>query len=220
MKMFAAILAGLMASGTAFAETVTVTWTLPTTRMDGTALPATELVKTTVVYGTCGTDDLASIDGSMDVPSPGTVFEFDRAPGEVCVTANVTDTEGRVSNWSAVAYGEIKSDSPPGAPVIIEIAYLPKPELTYVVYSPKGYRETVVRRIVDGALVKAPGNNLVATGSPCNCAISVMGYNGDGALWCSVGGQIQRSNNTVEGGVPKGAAFPDEYASTCAPGAA
>jgi len=218
MKLFAAVLASLLATSTALAETVTVTWTLPTTRMDGTALPASELVKTTVVYGTCGTNDVAQIDGSMDVPSPGATVQFDRAPGEVCVKANVTDTEGRVSDWSAVAYGDVKSDSPPGAPIIIELAYLPKPELTYVVYSPKGYQQTVVREIVNGEVVKAPGNNLVATGSPCNCAISVMGYNGDGALWCSVGGQTQKAVNTSEGGVPKGEAFPESYASTCAPG--
>ena len=211
-------LLALLVAGSVSAETVTVTWNLPTTRVDGTDLPATELAKTTVVYGTCGTDDVATVEGSLDVASPGTSVQFEHAPGEICVKANVTDLNGLVSDWSAVAYGEVKSDSPPGAPIIIELAYLPKPELQYVVYSPKGYQNTTVRQIVDGVVTKAPGVNLVAVGSPCNCAISVMGYNDDGALWCSVGGQTQRAFNTTEGGVPQGEPFPDHYASTCAPG--
>ena len=205
----------LMVPGLALAVPVQVSWNLPTARVDGTPLPVSELAKTTVEWGTCGTDTIAVVEGSQDAAAPATTLTFDHAAGQICVRAKVTDTQNRVSDWSGTVMAVIESDSPPNAPVILQITLLPLPQPeSYVAYSDKGYRNTKVAILLDGALLDAPGSNLVAVGSPCNCSIAKLDT--AGAVWCSVGGQIQVANNSgTNGGVAKGSAFPDEYVATC-----
>lgn len=201
--------------GIAQAVQVQVSWDLPTSRVDGTPLPASELAKTTVEWGTCGTDTIASVEGSVDVPAPGTTVAVERGPGEVCFRANVTDTENRTSAWSPTVMTTVPSDAPPENPVILQIAVLPLPQTEqYVAYSVKGYQNTVVRLFSDRGMVKAPGSNLVDVGSPCNCVAQAY-LDADGLTWCGVEGQIQVANNTASGGVPRGAPFPAGYGATC-----
>jgi hypothetical protein len=85
------------------AQTVTdtVSWTMPTQRVGGAALPINEIAKTTIAWGTVPGGPYPNI---QDVISPAVQFVFTRgtpATGTRCYTAFVTDTQGRVGGSSA-----------------------------------------------------------------------------------------------------------------------
>lgn len=96
-----------------------VSWTLPTQRTDGSALPVSEIAKTTVAWGTSAAGPFPNV---QDVASPGTSHTFTRgAPGTGtrCYVAFVTDTGGRVGGQVGPACKTVTAA--PGAPTNLQV---------------------------------------------------------------------------------------------------
>ncbi len=100
-KITATVAAALAAIGIyigAYAQVVTdrVSWDMPTQRVDGTALPVSEIAKTTIAWGTSVAGPFTN---TQDVAAPTTTFTFTRGTpgtGMRCYVLFVTDTDGRV----------------------------------------------------------------------------------------------------------------------------
>lgn len=90
-----------------------VTWVLPTTRVDGTPLPVTELARTEIEVSRDGT-----VLTTTDVPAPSTSFTWARElpPNyELCYRARVVDTDGLISDWTVPTCKTVKGKpNPPG----------------------------------------------------------------------------------------------------------
>lgn len=89
--------------------TDTVSWTLPTQRVDGSALPASEIAKTTIAWGTSQAGPFPNV---QDVASPGTSHVFTRSSpgtGTRCYVGYVTDTEGRVGGQAGPVCKTVKA---------------------------------------------------------------------------------------------------------------
>jgi hypothetical protein len=96
-------------------QTDTVSWTLPTARENGAALPASEIAKTTVKVRASATSSTNL--STVDVAAPGTSVVIPRSGsgfGTVCYVATVTDTGGRESAETAAACKTLVAR--PGAP--------------------------------------------------------------------------------------------------------
>jgi hypothetical protein len=73
--------------------TATLTWVLPTTRKDGSALAPTDIAKVSVLSS-------ANPSAPTDLPPDAVTFttgDISATPGEVDFTVTVTDTQGNVS---------------------------------------------------------------------------------------------------------------------------
>lgn len=89
--------------------TDTVSWTLPTQRTDGSALPASEIAKTTIAWGTSVAGPFPN---TQDVASPGTSHVFTRSSpgtGTRCYVAYVTDTDGKVGGQAGPVCKSVKA---------------------------------------------------------------------------------------------------------------
>jgi hypothetical protein len=100
------LVAGLIAS-VAQAATVTVTWTNPTANTDGSALPATQITRTTVVWGASA----SALTGSKVVTGSASSTTIDLAPGTWFVAARTT-ANGNDSALSTVVQHIIVQPTP------------------------------------------------------------------------------------------------------------
>lgn len=99
------------------AADVTVSWTNPTTRVDGSPIGAGELATTTLYYGLCGDTPAA-----LDVPQPATSVDITGlAYGEYCFTATVTDVYGLESQLSAQVTKTLNPTNPPNPPTLLTV---------------------------------------------------------------------------------------------------
>ena len=98
----------LLGSAIARADTVEVSWTAPTERVDGTALPATEIAGYRLSWTLNGTAQ-----SDLTVP-PGTSYTLDTGTqtGRVCLVMRTVDTDGLES----VATGEVCRKARPRPP--------------------------------------------------------------------------------------------------------
>ncbi len=89
--------------------TDTVSWTWPTQRTDGAALPLSEIAKVTISWGTSTAGPFTN---PRDVAPPATSTVFTRAApvtGERCYVAAITDSEGRVSGQTGPVCKTVKA---------------------------------------------------------------------------------------------------------------
>ena len=85
----------LLFAGVSQAATVTISWTNPTANTDGSALPASAITRTTIVYGTT-----SAMSSSKLVTGLATSTTLDLAPG-IWYFAAKTTANGNDSNLSA-----------------------------------------------------------------------------------------------------------------------
>ena len=131
MKIFTVLAALLLSLGIArhaTAADATLNWTLPTQRVDGTPMPASEIASTQVAYGVCAAGNtLPASPTVVNVPAPATTVVVPVAGyGTYCFAARVTDTFGLTSAYTAVVSKSYAPTSPPRPPVLqssITIAY-------------------------------------------------------------------------------------------------
>jgi hypothetical protein len=108
------LLLALLLPFMASAADVTVSWTHPTSREDGTLLAVTEIASTKIEWGLCSNGTYTS---SVTVPAPATSKALTNiASGVYCFRAYTTDVNGLVSAPSAVVQKAL--NSPPKAPVL------------------------------------------------------------------------------------------------------
>ena len=95
----AALLVVACSSATSQTTTDTLTWTHPTERVDGAALPAAEIRETVIAWGPKGGP---YTQGSVTVPAPATTVQVNRpqTPGTRCYVAQTVDTGNRSSVFS------------------------------------------------------------------------------------------------------------------------
>lgn len=106
-------------------STLTINWTLPTVRSDGTAMAVTEIASVSVF-------DMASIAPAvpvMTIPGAPTSTTVDPVVGDHGFTVVVTDTAGRVGLPSNVAVVTVPAPppviAPPGAPTNVTATFAP-----------------------------------------------------------------------------------------------
>lgn len=109
----------LMSFGNAYGNEADVTYTLPTQRTDGSALPVDQIQHIRIEYGPCTTPgQFGTVEGSVDVPPPATGTTITGLGyGLYCFRAYTHDTAGRVSDpTNAVSkdFGPIPPPNPPG----------------------------------------------------------------------------------------------------------
>lgn len=92
------------------AETLKLSWDLPTQRVSGAPLTVDELEKSTLIWVCNGKE------GSRDIPTPDTSTMVGKpGPGECLYYVTVTAKDGAVSERSA-AYEWLEPKSPPAHP--------------------------------------------------------------------------------------------------------
>lgn len=96
----------LIFAGVSGAATVTVSWTNPTANIDGSALPSTQITKTTIVYGTT-----SSMTSSKIVTGAATSTTLDLAPGAWFIAAKTT-ANGNDGNLSTVVTHMVPQPTP------------------------------------------------------------------------------------------------------------
>lgn len=89
---------GIIAGGILYAKTKTITWTLPTTRADGTALAVSELTRSNLYCG----PDLANFVFIAETPAPIAQLVQDFAIGTHLCAMTVVDIQGLESDFSNV----------------------------------------------------------------------------------------------------------------------
>jgi hypothetical protein len=113
VKLKTLILVGLLTlASPVFADTVNVSWTPPTAREDGTAMPLSEIQHYRLSWtlkGVAQTDKIAT--GTSNVIDTGTVS------GRVCVTLRTVDTDGLESAPTT----QVCRNSRPKAPTSLEL---------------------------------------------------------------------------------------------------
>lgn len=101
LLMLAACLPLFSACDTAKSQTTTdtLTWTHPTARVDGTAMPLSEIRETVIAWGPSGGPYTG---GSVTVAAPATTTTIPRpsTPGTRCYVAMTTDTGNRSSAFT------------------------------------------------------------------------------------------------------------------------
>ena len=119
MKWLFALIAALMVSP-AFAagsQSDDVTWVLPTSRVDGTALLVEEIAATEIEVSRDGVVlEIAS------VAAPATAYTFVRPlpPNyTLCYRARVVDTDGQISDWTGPVCKTVKGK--PNPPNNVEV---------------------------------------------------------------------------------------------------
>lgn len=95
-----------------------ISWTHPTTREGGAALPISQIKHTLVSWGPQGGP---YIEGSVTVASPAAAINVPRpvTPGTRCYVARTVDTENRMSVESAAACKTILA--PPNSPIDVTV---------------------------------------------------------------------------------------------------
>jgi hypothetical protein len=91
--------------------TVSVAWTAPTTRVDGSALPSTEIAGYNVVSVVNGTTQPQVAVGAV------TSTTLTVGNGTVCVRLQTRDTDGQVSDWTA----DVCKKAKPGRPTSVRL---------------------------------------------------------------------------------------------------
>jgi hypothetical protein len=99
----------------ALAEPVPVVWEHPTERVDGAALPITEISATRIEWAREG-DPFTN---SLTVPAPATEASVDIASGRWCFRAFTVGTDGLTSLPTTVLC--LKVNAKPNSPTIIRI---------------------------------------------------------------------------------------------------
>lgn len=97
------------------ADTVTVSWVLPTTNTNGTAIPATgagSLASIRVEYGTCNGAAFGTKAGEVSRPGNSTSTTLNLNPGTTCVRAFAVNSYGLESDTSNVASKVIEPPRP------------------------------------------------------------------------------------------------------------
>jgi len=115
------LLFALFGCGTAQADDLNISWQHPAQRVDGTALPLSEIQHTTIEWGLCsGNNFPATPAGTRDVAAPSTTTSVTGVGyGTWCVRGKTVDTGGRVSDNSNVAQKIILA--PPNPPLIVTV---------------------------------------------------------------------------------------------------
>lgn len=117
LVLAAAVLAGC-SSGTAQSPSDTLTWQHPVTRVNGSALPLSEIRETTIAWGPQGGP---YTEGSVIVPAPATTVSIPRpaTPGTRCYVAQTTDTGNRSSAFTNEVCKTIEAN--PNSPTNLEV---------------------------------------------------------------------------------------------------
>lgn len=154
-------------AGIAGAADITVLWTNPTTRTDGSALPAAQLRGTRIDYGTCASTSppaFGSKQGEVLAPAGvTTVIIPDLVPGVYCAVAyaraiNPTDSTIQESAASNAATKTIVA-APPSPPTGLT--------------AQSGVAYTVVKQIDRFVLLPV---GTIPVGTPCITSQSVNGF--------------------------------------------
>lgn len=103
-------------STTAQAAVVTASWTHPTSRTDGSALPLSAITATRVEHGTCNGSAFGVRNGEIIVPAPATSAQFNLPSGTHCIRA-FTQAGSLESAPSAVVV-HVVPVAPPNPPVL------------------------------------------------------------------------------------------------------
>ncbi len=109
---------GLVTGGLLYAETKTISWTMPNTRVDGTDLPISEIDRSNLYCG----PDLANFAFIATVPAPTPFIDQDFAVGTHLCGVTVVDTsvkelESDLSNIITIVILAAK----PSPPILNEI---------------------------------------------------------------------------------------------------
>lgn len=117
MRFIVALLV-LIVAGPAFAQgSITYSWTLPTSGVQGTAtvpVAASDLASSTVEYGTCNGAAFGTKAGQIVVASPGTTGVVNGlAPGDYCGRVFVTMTAAKGGTSSDVSNVAKRTIVPP-----------------------------------------------------------------------------------------------------------
>lgn len=108
-------------AGRAFAATAELTWTHPTQRELGEALPLSEIAGYDLTYGLCGQDEQTV---RVGVVQSHTLDLGDPAYGEWCFKVRTVDTDGLLSAYIGPVTKIIKSPpKPPEFSVVNIVAY-------------------------------------------------------------------------------------------------
>lgn len=116
--------------GKAFAADATVTWTMPTTNTDGSAIPASgsgAITSTRIEYGTCSGSAFGTSAGNVTVNAPATTATITgfAAGSTACFRAFVRNTFGNESGPSGVVAKTFPTPTPnpPTLSATITVAY-------------------------------------------------------------------------------------------------
>ncbi len=122
LALFAIVLLVFFLLSSAIAGEATVSWTNPTTRTDGTALPSSQIGSTRVEWGTCSGSAFGSALGNQSATGTATSTIINNlAPGTYCFRAATVDAAGLQSGWSNIA-SKVVPVAPPSPPVIVTVA--------------------------------------------------------------------------------------------------
>lgn len=128
MKRTLAFLATLLFSVSAFAATVNLAWTNPTTYSDGSTLNVTDITQTRIAYGSCNADGSFNVQaGQFIVQGDGAAATSPNlAPGTYCFQAYTT-AQGVESIGSNVATAVLTqpAPNPPILATVAKVAYAP-----------------------------------------------------------------------------------------------
>lgn len=115
-------LALFLLAGKAFAGQAVVTWTNPTARTNGAALPSTEIGSTQVEWGTCSGTAFGTTSGTQSATGAATTLTITNlAAGTYCFRARTVDTLNGYSLWSNIA-SKVVPLAPPNPPVLVTIS--------------------------------------------------------------------------------------------------
>ena len=112
-------------TGAAKAADATLTWTNPTQRVDGTALPIAELREVQIDYAKCLAGNVfpGTVDGTRAFASPATTGVIPAlAYGMWCFRARVVDTGGLASANTGTVFKQYVA--PPNPPTLLTVAGL------------------------------------------------------------------------------------------------
>lgn len=122
LALFAIVLLVFFLLSSAIAGEATVSWTNPTTRTDGTALPSSQIGSTRVEWGTCSGSAFGSALGNQSATGTATSTIINNlAPGTYCFRAATVDAAGLQSGWSNIA-SKVVPVAPPSPPVIVTVS--------------------------------------------------------------------------------------------------
>jgi hypothetical protein len=112
----------LLIAGVASAANRTVSWTLPTANVDGSALPASQITRTTVYWGT----SQSTMTNSRAITGAATSATIDFAPGTWYVAARTTanGNDSALSNVVQVVISQPTPNPPTGLSVVAVVAGL------------------------------------------------------------------------------------------------
>jgi hypothetical protein len=104
------------------ASAATITWTNPTTRVDGSPLPASQLDYTDIQWGTCNGLEFGDMLGSIQAPAPASVFDQALPYGTVCTRLFAVDKDGLRSDSSHV-FSYVRLTNPPEPPQVLRVIW-------------------------------------------------------------------------------------------------